>query len=57
MLNDAFKLTLDVWFPRPKTEQEALQEGETEPPVQQQYSVENYTDAENMWQNIYSLKP
>jgi len=46
MIDDAFKLTLDVNFPAPA-------DGEERKII---YSVEGYKDSENMWQHIYNLK-
>ena len=47
MLNDAFKLTLDVTYPKPRTESETIQQGETEKGPA--FSVEGYNDNENMF--------
>lgn len=54
MIDDAFKLTLDVYFPPPKDQQgEACKASGTGTA----YKVEDYKDNENMWQHIYTLKP
>lgn len=45
MLDDAFKLTLDVHYPPIQLEQ---------PPSTTAYPVEGYSDQENMWQLVYN---
>lgn len=48
MLNDAFRITLDKTFPRPKDESaDPAMTINQEPP--KQFPVENYTDQENIW--------
>jgi hypothetical protein len=46
MIDDAFKLTLDVNFPAPSDGEER----------KISFPVEGYKDSENMWQHIYNLK-
>ena len=48
MLDDAFKLTLDQQFPYPEGADHT---------TKQSFPVEGYTDLENMWQNVYQMKP
>jgi hypothetical protein len=45
MINDAFKITLDVNFPAPEEAEKATE-----------FPVEGYKDNENMFQHLYSLK-
>jgi len=54
MIDDAFKLTLDVQFPPPK-DQQGKEEGSRA--SSGAYKVEGYKDNENIWQHIYTLKP
>jgi hypothetical protein len=49
MLDDAFKLTIDVCFP-PLYAEHRL-------PVESRYTVEGYSSSENMWQLLYTMKP
>jgi|APSaa5957512535_1039671.scaffolds.fasta_scaffold247710_1 hypothetical protein len=50
MLDDAFRLTLDVQFPPPRDQDCSEQTIGT-------FSVDGYSDLQNMWDHIYTLKP
>jgi len=52
MIDDAFKLTLDVHFPPPKDQVKEDQGKSSEA-----YKVDGYKDNENIWEHIYTLKP
>ena len=52
MIDDAFKLTLDVLFPAPREKDQEPKE-----PREQAFKIENHPDEENLWQHIYTLKP
>lgn len=54
MIDDAFKLTLDVVFPPPKVTGEQKDEKEEE--VHATYPVDIWPDKKNLWEHIYTLK-
>ena len=54
MIDDAFKLTLDVVFPPPKISGEQKDEKVEEEQVT--YPVDNWPDEKNLWEHIYTLK-
>ena len=54
MIDDAFKLTLDVVFPPPKVTGEQKDEKEEE--VHAIYPVDIWPDEKNLWEHIYTLK-
>jgi hypothetical protein len=59
MLDDAFKLTLDVLFPAPKDRSLGEESQEPKEPKEPKavFKIENYPDDENLWQHIYTMKP
>jgi len=67
MIDDAFKLTLDVCFPRPKDKEgnsssggegtEATEASDHKTQPKQRFPVEGYKDEVNMWKHIHTLKP
>ena len=54
MIDDAFKLTLDVVFPPPKISGEQKDEKVEEEQVT--YPVDGWPDEKNLWEHIYTLK-
>jgi hypothetical protein len=54
MIDDAFKLTLDVLYPAPKDRGEDSQEPKEPKAV---FKIEQYPDDENLWQHLYTMKP
>ena len=52
MIDDAFKLTLDILFPPPKN----FYGIGIESKINKYYTVDGYDDSVNMWKHIYTMK-
>ena len=57
MLDDAFKLTIDVFFPPRSESQQGTTPNSQKPAISSsKFSVDGYADEENMWDHIYTFK-